>query len=251
MAREGCGFTVPWLDLDPARLRAYARGESVPVSAGVSVMYPASILEGVEGRDVLCLASGGGQQSAVFALLGARVTVLDLTGTQLDGDRRAAAHYGYPVTTIQGDMREVGALAEASFDLVYGAPSLCYISDVRPVFGGVAHVLRPGGLYRLEVTNPATEFVTVDSWDGQGYRIDTPYALRRRVRADGAVEFRHCWADLFNGLIGAGLAIQGVYDDPLSLSPTEAAPGSWYHSLTYVQQGMAIVAVRVGPQRGA
>ena len=51
-------------------------------------------------KDVLCLAAGGGQQSAVFGLLGARVTVIDFTQGQLDGDITAAKHYGYPVETI-------------------------------------------------------------------------------------------------------------------------------------------------------
>ena len=29
MVREGCGYTVPWLDLDPDIIRRYARGEDV------------------------------------------------------------------------------------------------------------------------------------------------------------------------------------------------------------------------------
>jgi len=37
---------------------------------------------------VLCLASGGEQQSAIFGLLGADVTVLDLCAQQLAGDRQ-------------------------------------------------------------------------------------------------------------------------------------------------------------------
>ena len=41
--------------------------------------------------DVLCLAAGGGQQSVAFALLGANVTVFDLSETQLEHDRLAAA----------------------------------------------------------------------------------------------------------------------------------------------------------------
>ena len=39
----------------------------------------AGLLGDLHDREVLCLAGGGGQQSAAFANLGARVTVLDLT----------------------------------------------------------------------------------------------------------------------------------------------------------------------------
>ena len=45
-------------------------------------------------------------------------------------------HYGYNVTTIQGDMRDLSDLADESFDLVYGTGT-CYIPDVHEVFVGV------------------------------------------------------------------------------------------------------------------
>ena len=69
LARAGVGFSRPWTDLDAARAR-----ERVD---------PEGMLGGVAGLDVLCLAGGGGQQSVAFAILGARVTVLDFSSTQL------------------------------------------------------------------------------------------------------------------------------------------------------------------------
>lgn len=54
-------------------------------------------------KKVLCLASGGGQQSVAFALLGADVTVLDISPSQLERDRKAAEHYGIKVHLVQGD----------------------------------------------------------------------------------------------------------------------------------------------------
>ncbi|HEX6552474.1 MAG TPA: class I SAM-dependent methyltransferase [Ktedonobacteraceae bacterium] len=56
------------------------------------------------GKNVLCLAGGGGKQSAMFALLGAQVTVLDLSQEQLQRDRQAARHYSLSLETVQGDM---------------------------------------------------------------------------------------------------------------------------------------------------
>ena len=82
-------------------------------------MYPPESLLGVKGKDVLCLASGGGQQSAVFGLLGANVTVVDLSQGQLDGDKTAAKHYGYSIQTVQADMRDLSCLSSDSFDLVH------------------------------------------------------------------------------------------------------------------------------------
>src|SRR5207237_8523656 len=70
----------------------------------------------VEGKRVLCLASGGGQQSVSFALLGAEVTVFDLSAEQLERDRAAAAHYGVTVETVAGDTRDLSQLAARHFD---------------------------------------------------------------------------------------------------------------------------------------
>jgi len=244
MVKEGCGFTRPWLNLDRVAVREFAEGQLEPAPRPLIEMYPSSILADVKGKDVLCLASGGGQQSAVFGLLGGRVTVVDLAEGQLAGDRAAAEHYGYEVTTIRTDMRDLSPLGDESFDLVYQAPSMSYVPDVRQVYSEVARVLRTGGLYRADAGNPAVQFVDMDSWDGCGYRITVPYGVRR-VENDGqgAVEFRHYLGGTFNGLLAAGMSIQGVHDDPCNLQRNaQAAPGSWEHILTYVPWSFAIVA---------
>ena len=240
-AREGCGFTVPWLDLDRDLIRRYINGELESVPEALIEMHPAGILANVEGKDVLCLASGGGQESAVLGLLRAQVTVVDIADGQLEGDRKAAAHYGYDVTTIHADMRDLSCLADESFDLVYQAPSMAYVPDVRQVYSEVARVLRTGGLYRVHFTNPAVEFAH-EEWDGEGYRITRPYAERSRHLPGGPIEFRHYLSDIFNGLIDRGMSIQRVEEDPRCLQENpQAAPGSWEHSLMYLA-GFAVVA---------
>jgi SAM-dependent methyltransferase len=240
MVQEGCGFTQPWLDLDRDIIRQYVNEHLDPLPEPLDVMYPTSVLTDVEGKDVLCLGAGGGQQSVVFALLGSRVTVVDLSEGQLKGDQEAATHYGYDIRTIQADMRDLSKLENDVFDLVYGT-GMCYIPDVREVYAEVARVLKPGGIYRTDIGNPATEFVDMDDWDGNGYRITMPYAERRRQRPDGAVEFRHFLSDLFNGLITNGLSIQRVQESPHFHQQGQPRPGSWKHWLTYVTM-FAIVA---------
>lgn len=71
MVKEGCGFTRPWLNLNRDLLHQYVEGELNPVPAPLLDIYPVSVLANIEGKQVLCLASGGGQQSAVFGLLSA------------------------------------------------------------------------------------------------------------------------------------------------------------------------------------
>lgn len=249
MVREGCEFTRPWLDLNRDRLQQYVAGQLDPLPEQLLTMYPVNVLENIAGKEVLCLASGGGQQSAVFGLLGARVTVVDLVEGQLQADVTAAAHYGYEVATICADMRDFSAIGEGSFDLVYQAPSMAYIPDVRPVYAEVFRALKPEGLYRVSFSNPATEFVDWDSWDGQGYRITKPYAEKMEQYSEdgitGSIQFRHYMADIFNGLVKEGFSIQQVEDSPKYFLQENAVakPGEWNHWLTYVG-GFAVVAIK-------
>ena len=233
VVKEGAGCTLPYLDLDAEGFRAYRRAYregKVTCLPKPCCDDPANraVMATAEGKDVLCLGAGGGQQSALFSLLGARVTVLDLCEGQLDGDAKAAAHYGYEVTTILGDMRDLSDLADASFDLVYGTGT-CYIPDVYEVFIGVARVLTTGGIYRPDFMNSATEFVDYTDWDGVGYRITKPYAQRERRTPDGMLEYRNYIGEVFNGLLKLGFSIQGVFEAPIKMPDPQDPPGSYGH----------------------
>ncbi|MCJ7792693.1 MAG: class I SAM-dependent methyltransferase, partial [Candidatus Marinimicrobia bacterium] len=198
MVAEDNGFTRPWLDLNPTTVKQYAEGKLKDPPKPLDQMFPVSVYANLEGKDVLCLASGGGQQSAVFGILGANVTVVDIAEGQLEGDKKAADHYGYKVTTIQGDMSDLSALKNDSFDLVFQAPSMAYIPDVRKVYSEVARVLRSGGSYQVDAENPLSQFIEHESaWDGQGYRITVPYTVKEKKREGKEVtEFRHYFGEI-------------------------------------------------------
>jgi len=110
-------YTVPWLDLDMESVLAFAEGTlsgfhkpsgniQIPMLRKIRKLLYGDI----KGKKVLCLASGGGQQSAVFSLLGAEVTVADISQGQLNGDIKAARHYGYEIQTVQCSMTDLSVL---------------------------------------------------------------------------------------------------------------------------------------------
>lgn len=240
--QKGGGYTRPWLDLDRKVLADWVNGRLHPIPYPFYELYPTSFMQNVAGKKVLCLAAGGGQQSAIFGLLGAQVTVADLTQGQLDGDETAAAHYGYPITTIQADMRDLSALPRSAYDLVFQADSLAYVPNVRQVYTQVAQVLRPGGLYRVKHTQPAVHRI---AWNGTTYEISAPYAETIQHREDGGIEFRHCLDDSFNGLLDNGFAIQRVHESPYAQQANilnQATPGSWEHEMRFVAGGFVIIA---------
>jgi ubiquinone/menaquinone biosynthesis C-methylase UbiE len=217
------------------------------------------MMENVQGMNVLCLAGGGGQHSAVFSLLGAHVTVLDLTPEQLEGDQQAADHYGYPVTTIQGDMRDLSALPDGHFDRVYQPISTLYVPDLREVYAGVARVLKPGGLYLADYAVQLLYMAQDRGWDGQGYTlyVTEPYVRGAILETeDGKLnfsegesfsEFHHLLSDIINGLIAEGLSIRGLWESPWPESGRpfkELEPGSDAHKSRCIPFGLRTIAQR-------
>ena len=159
------GFTVPWLDLDRDDILKYAEDQLDPVPYHLYQIYPAYLLRDVAHKDVLCLAAGGGQQTAVFGLLDAHVTVIDFTQGQLDGDMTAAKHYGYQVKTRCLNIRDLSEIEDASFDLVYQGPSMSWVPSVHEVYSGVSRIIRPGGQYRVDFWQSCHPFL------GMGWRM--------------------------------------------------------------------------------
>lgn len=245
LVKEDCGFTRPWLDLDPIIVRKFANGQLKHILEPLNDIFPASVLFDIKGKNVLCLASGGGQQSAIFGVLGAKVTVVDISVGQLAGDKKAAEHYGYKINTVQADIRNLSALSDKSFDLVYQAPSMGYIPDIKQVYSEVARVLRSGEVYRADAQNPISQFVDESSWDGKGYRIAIPYSVKKQNRTGNkeVIEFRHHLDDIFNGLIECGFTIERVQEAPSDLYQNgQDKPGSWGHSLRYLPGPFTVLA---------
>jgi SAM-dependent methyltransferase len=226
-------FSRPFLDLNPSSAR--------------KVVDPAGLMGDVTGKKVLCLAGGGGQQSVAFALLGAEVTIFDLSDRQLERDRAAAAHYNLQINTVQGDMRDLSSFADDSFDLVWQAYSLNFIPDPPKVFHEVSRVLRLDGLYRLEYFNPFTQLVDPEEWNGESYPLKHPYfgpaeltemfphwtlykddGTPRQIKSPR--EFRHPLSSLLNNLIKQGFILLHMQEaTPDNPNPE---PGSWDHYMT-------------------
>jgi ubiquinone/menaquinone biosynthesis C-methylase UbiE len=212
----------------------------------------------VAGKDVLCLASGGGQQSAAFALLGANVTVFDISDEQLERDKETAEHYGFEIRTLQGDMRNLSRLENASFDIVHHAYSLNFVPDAAKVFRQVARVLRIGGLYHFACANPFVMGIGQKNWNGEGYILKEPYIGGARISYDdqdwvynrethekipNPIEYRHTLSNVFNGLIENAFVISHVSDNCDMNSDVHAAPKTWDHLTAFAPPWLSIWAI--------
>lgn len=103
--------------------------------------------ESVAGLNVLCLASGGGWQSILYAAAGANVTVVDLSESMLKLDAREAKRRRFQIQTVQASMDDLTMFADESFDIVHQPVSTCYVPDLKPVYAGIARSPQPWFVY--------------------------------------------------------------------------------------------------------
>ena len=206
---------------------------------------PKGKLDNVSGKEVLCLAGGGGQQSIRFALLGARVTVADLSEEQLQRDADAAAQYNVELNLLRKDMRDLSSLDESSFDVVYHSYSINFVPYAHEVFRQVARVLRMGGIYHFSCANPAFMSIRVSDWTGGGYLITLPYidGAEMVCRDEDWVfkgeppfesipprkEYRHTMNSLVKGLTAHGFVITDLAEENFGTPDSESAPGTPEH----------------------
>ena len=135
------------------QVRAAKRGEwAIYVTPTQAV--PRDWLGEIQGKEVLCLASGGAQQGPILVAAGATVTVFDLSDEQLKQDKFVSERDGLDLRTVQGDMTDLSMFEDANFDLIVHPIANCFVPDVNPVWREAFRVLRPGGRLLSGMVNP-------------------------------------------------------------------------------------------------
>ena len=204
----------------------------------------------IAGLRVLCLAAGGGRQSALYAAAGAHVTVVDISPEMLALDRQVAAERNLEIRTVEASMDDLGMLSAGAFDIVIHPVSTCYVPDVSAVYREVACVTAPGGLYISQHKQPGSMQAGVRPSAG-GYELTEPYyrsgplppVVGSPHREPGTLEFLHRWEELLGGLCRAGFVIEDLLE-PLHAEP-DALLGSFAHRSRYVPPYVRVKARRV------
>lgn len=177
------------------------------------------------GKEVLCLAGGGGQQGPIMAALGAKVTVFDNSLNQLNQDIMVAERDGLTIKTIQGDMKNLSMLNNESFDFIIHPWSNCYVENILPVWKEAYRVLKHGGTLISGFANPIEYIFDLKNLN-EGklvVRHKIPYSdltsiseeeLKEFVLDKGeGIAFGHTLQDQIQGQIDAGFLIAGFYED--------------------------------------
>lgn len=218
---EGNIWTRP---VDSLRIVNARKGDwTVLLTPTISV--PKEWFGAVWGKNLLCLASGGGQQGPILAAAGAKVTVFDNSPAQLAQDRFVAEREGLPITLEQGDMRDLSRFPDRTFDIIFHPVSNIFVDDVRIVWKECFRVLKDGGMLLSGFVNPILYIFDLEEADRSGnmvVRYKIPYSdvgqlprelLASRMKAKEALEFGHSLDDLIGGQLAAGFFIDGFFED--------------------------------------
>ena len=217
---RGNEWTLP---VDAAAIAAARRGETV-VWLTDKTPVPADWFARVPGKDALCLASGGGQQAPLLAAAGYNVVSYDNSLRQLAQDRLVAEREALSIRTIQGDMADLSAFDDASFDLVFHPISNLFAPDVLPVWREAYRVLRPDGVLMAGFVNPMEfifdyepllrgEFIAAHPLPYSDAATFTPDQLREWQENGNPLEYGHTLTDQIGGQLAAGFALTGFYED--------------------------------------
>lgn len=216
-----CDWSIPASDDVIER----AKGGDWSVRLTPKKAVPQNWFPPLNGLEILCLASGGGQQVPILAAAGATVTSLDVSEEQLAKDQLVALKHGLKIRAIRGDMLDLRSLGEASFDLVFNAASNLFIADVESFWQGCHRVVRPEGSLLSGSMNPAFFLFDHDEAREKGLlqvKFPLPYSdltsltesQRKAIRKNRrTIEFGHTLESLIGGQIRAGFQISGFYED--------------------------------------
>ena len=215
----------PWVQPVDQDTIARARTGDWQVILTPTMPVPANWFGNIDNKDVLGLASGGGQQVPVLAAAGARVTSFDNSDTQLNKDAQVARREQLNIHLEQGDMADLSRFADASFDLIFHPVSNVFSENIVPVWRECFRVLRPGGRLLAGFMNPCFflfDHEAIEAGESLEVTFKLPYSdieelseeqIKRRVANGEAIEFSHSLDDQIGAQMRAGFIMLDFYED--------------------------------------
>lgn len=191
--------------------------------AGVGIV-PREWFPELKGADVLALACGGGQQGPVFAAHGARVTVTDISDSQLEKERYVSQREGYGINIVKADLSKPFPFADDSFDMIFNPISNCYIEDIIPMWKECARVIRTGGVLMMAFVKEEF-FLFEPDFKNEDFLISRhtlPFdprrdlseeQLQKKIDEKMPLAFSHTLTEQIGGLIKVGFEITDIYED--------------------------------------
>lgn len=182
-----------------------------------TVSVPKHWLGNLNGKKVLGLAAGGGQQGPILAALGAQVTIIDFSDQQIISEKTVANREHYDIDVVQGDISQPLPFEDEYFDLILHPVSNVYIQNVQPIWQEVFRVLKSGGeiLSGLDnginyiVDNSETKIVNHLPFNP----LKNAEQMAQMLSENGGIQFSHSIEEQIGGQLKAGLVLKDIYSD--------------------------------------
>ena len=171
----------------------------------------------LQGKKVLGLASGGGQQMPIFAALGAACTVLDYSKEQCNSERMVAQREGYSIEILQADMTKPLPFEDETFDLIFHPVSNCYVEEVEGIFRECYRVLKKGGVF-LGGYDTGINYVFDEEENALKYALPfnplkDPKLYEDSIKNNWGIQFSHTIQEQIGGQLKAGFILTDLYED--------------------------------------
>lgn len=201
-----------------------AKERGFPISLTGSRNLPEAWLDDVNGRQLLCIACGGGQQAVLFAARGAQVTSLENSEKQLESDVDTCRRFGLPLTPVKGSMDQLPLGSVPTFDMIILGMGAQFVADLRPVFAQARRLMKPKARFIGAFVNPVCY---IFDWKAQEEgnlvpRHKVPYSDLTSLSADerlqtfgedAPLEFGHSFEEIIGGMSAAGFCIRGYIEE--------------------------------------
>ncbi len=219
------GANIEWSIPVSAERIERARGGDWEIVLTPIKSVPREWFGDVCGKDILCLASGGGQQVPILAAAGANVTSFDASVKQLERDKFVAVRENLEIRLEQGDAADLSRFDDSSFDLIFHPCSNCFMAELQQIWNECFRVLRRGGVLLSGFNHPFAYVFDRYAEEEKGVlevKHKIPYSdleslneaeLNKIIEAGEPLEFSHTLDEQIGGQLAAGFLIGGFYED--------------------------------------
>ena len=182
------------------------------------------------GLDVANPLGSHGRVATSLALLGARVTVFDLSASNARWARELAAAAGVDLEYVVGDVGATAPACAGRFDAVVMELGVVhYFADLGRFLGTVRRLLRPGGRLVLNEFHPLERKALAVRPDGVALHGDyfaaglepaaTPYGRFLDAAPPDCLVRRWTLGEIVTAVASRGLRVEALVEHPLAAAP--------------------------------
>ena len=183
----------------------------------------------VSGNSLVHLLCHIGTDTLSWALLGARVTGIDISTKSLKYAKLLAHRMGIEADFIAADIMEVTTMVNRKFEIVFSSTGpLCWLPDIKQYARTVRHLLNEGGFFYILDGHPFRSMLIDEHGEAQSGRLQGDYFHKQvweyehmgdytdpQVRIPlKSYEWHWTLGEIITALCDAGMRIDFVHEFP-------------------------------------